>query len=166
MIMQMLVAGGMPVLASTDRQPDAMNPRGYFEYAPVRTIAHDQDFLSLARGKAIKIVVPLIALIEPSLPYKLIMMRRRIADVAASQAAMLRHGGHAVPDGMEPLLAWQLKSTIETLGHIPQIDLDYELVIADPERSAKAIAAFVGRDLDVEAMARTVDRSLAHHYPR
>jgi hypothetical protein len=163
MIMQMLAAGGMAVLTSADRPPDAMNPRGYFEYAPVRTIAHDQDFLALARGKAIKIVVPLVGLIEPGLPCKIIMIRRRMAAVAASQAMMLRRGGHMVPEQLEGLLDWQLRSIAEQLAGVPQIELDYDQILADPVRAAVAIAAFVEHDLDVAAMARTVDGSLAHY---
>ncbi|MCA9511706.1 MAG: hypothetical protein KC560_13435, partial [Myxococcales bacterium] len=34
--MQMLAAGGVPLLVDDARPPDASNPRGYLEYAPVR----------------------------------------------------------------------------------------------------------------------------------
>ena len=36
LMMQMLVAGGIEALTDNVRTPDASNPRGYFEYAPVK----------------------------------------------------------------------------------------------------------------------------------
>ena len=57
MMMQMLAAGGMPVLTDGERDPDPDNPRGYFEFAPVKRTAQDARWLAGARGKAVKVEV-------------------------------------------------------------------------------------------------------------
>ena len=40
LVMQMLAAGGFPVLTDEARPPDDHNPRGYLEYAPVKALRH------------------------------------------------------------------------------------------------------------------------------
>ena len=45
LLMQMLDAGGYPVLCDDQRPPDADNPRGYFEYSPVRRLEKDNHWL-------------------------------------------------------------------------------------------------------------------------
>jgi len=42
MAMQMLHAGGMPVLADGVRTADADNPRGYFEFERVKALRTDK----------------------------------------------------------------------------------------------------------------------------
>ena len=37
-MMQMLAAGGMPLLTDSERKPDADNPRGYCEWEPVKLL--------------------------------------------------------------------------------------------------------------------------------
>ena len=53
MMMQMLEAGGMPLLADGVRPPDPDNPRGYFEYSPVKALPRDRTWLGAARGRAV-----------------------------------------------------------------------------------------------------------------
>ncbi|MBW2497478.1 MAG: sulfotransferase family protein, partial [Deltaproteobacteria bacterium] len=36
LMMQLLERAGVPILCDDDRPPDASNPRGYFEFAPVK----------------------------------------------------------------------------------------------------------------------------------
>ena len=55
-MMQMIDAGGVPALTDSLRKPDADNPRGYFEYEPVKRTAIDPSWLDLAEGKVVKMV--------------------------------------------------------------------------------------------------------------
>ena len=55
-MLQMLEAGGLPVLVDTERPADVHNPRGYFEYAPVKALGRDSGWISEARGRAIKVI--------------------------------------------------------------------------------------------------------------
>ncbi|MGE3243437.1 MAG: alkaline phosphatase family protein, partial [Pirellulales bacterium] len=41
LVMQMLAAGGMPILSDGRREQDENNPRGYFEYEPVKNLRGD-----------------------------------------------------------------------------------------------------------------------------
>jgi len=60
MLMQMLAAGGVPILSDGARQADEDNPHGYFEFEPVKQLLKNSQWLFEARGKAVKIVAPLI----------------------------------------------------------------------------------------------------------
>ena len=54
--MQMLHAGGVPVLTDSLRAADTDNPRGYLEFERVKQIKTDKSWLDDAAGKAVKIV--------------------------------------------------------------------------------------------------------------
>ena len=47
LMMQMLEAGGIPPLTDNLRAPDENNPRGYFEFEPVKRLRADQSWLDL-----------------------------------------------------------------------------------------------------------------------
>src|SRR5262245_31552152 len=55
LVMQMLVAGGLPALSDGVRAPDADNPRGYFEYEPAKRLLRDAGWLPRAQGRALKV---------------------------------------------------------------------------------------------------------------
>jgi hypothetical protein len=54
LVMQMLSAGGVPVLTDDARLPDIDNPRGYFEYEPVKRTFRDARWIAEAKGKGVK----------------------------------------------------------------------------------------------------------------
>ena len=60
MCMKMLEAGGYPVLTDGLRKPDEDNPNGYYEYEAVKSTHQDDNWLSQARGKAVKMVYRLL----------------------------------------------------------------------------------------------------------
>jgi len=69
MPMQMLSAGGIEVVSDGLPKADEDNPHGYLEFEPVKSLLRDSSWLSASRGKAIKIVAPLLsALWYSSLP--------------------------------------------------------------------------------------------------
>ncbi len=71
LMMQMLQAGGLPALVDGDRQADADNPRGYFEFAPAKRLRHDASWIPEAKGKAVKIVAQLLPLLTPGFHYRI-----------------------------------------------------------------------------------------------
>src|SRR5215212_2341111 len=107
MMMQMLAAGGMPVLAAAVRAPDADNPRGYLEFEAAKRTARDAAWVAGAAGKAVK----LVHLLLPDLPqeheYRVLFMRRDMDEVLASQRAMLarlrRTGADLSPERLADL---------------------------------------------------------------
>jgi hypothetical protein len=76
MLMQMLAAGGMRVLSDGLREADEDNPRGYLEFEPVKNLAKDSKWLFEGRGKAVKIVAPLLAALPPGLACRVILSER------------------------------------------------------------------------------------------
>src|SRR5512134_4034770 len=97
LVMQMLVAGGVPILVDGARPADADNPRGYLEFAPVKRLREDASWLPRARGRAVKVVVPLVCDLPPSERYRVLLVERDVREVLASQRTMLAGRGHA-PD--------------------------------------------------------------------
>ena len=53
LMMQMLRAGGMPVLCDASRPPDPDNPRGYLELEAVRSTRRDASWLHAAAGQSV-----------------------------------------------------------------------------------------------------------------
>jgi hypothetical protein len=166
--MQMLRAGGVPVLSDALRPPDADNPRGYLEYAPVLRIATDASWVAQAHGKAVKVVYALLRQLPPGFEYRVLWMRRRLDEVIASQEQMLARRG-APPEGglsrerLAAVFAAQLAETEAWLAQQPSfrvLALDYGEVVADPQPAAHAIDALLGGGLDREAMAGAVDPQL------
>ena len=67
--MQILEAAGVPPFTDNKRQPDESNRKGYYEHDKVASLLSDPDraWIKEAKGRAIKVVVPLLA----GLPRKL-----------------------------------------------------------------------------------------------
>ena len=79
LLMQMLDAGGYPVLCDDERHADEDNPRGYFEYTPVRRLEQDNRWLADAEGKALKVVSPLLYHLPKDFNYCLLFIQRPLA---------------------------------------------------------------------------------------
>jgi hypothetical protein len=99
--MQMKTAGGLAALTDGLREADPDNPRGYFEYEPVKHFRQSSGWLEQARGKAVKIVSPLLPYLPP-IACRVVLMDRNLDEVLASQRDMFgaprrRAGRHAGP---------------------------------------------------------------------
>ena len=166
LLMQMLKAGGLPVLTDGLRVADEDNPRGYFEWEPAKRLTREPELIRMAEGKAVKIVSSLLWALPPGYEYRVLYMERPLAEVAASQVAMIRRHGGAAPLEGEALvraLAAHQQQVLALVRQIPGVALctvRYHDVLADPFQQARRIADFLGMPLDCEAMARQADRRL------
>ncbi len=168
MAMKMLEAGGMELVVDHVRTADEDNPKGYYEDERVKDLADAEDtgWVREARGKAIKVVSPLLNHLPGDARYKVIFMRRDLEEVLASQAKMLDRRGeeHEAADGdMIRMYRGHLDKVVFQLRFRENFDalyLDYPDVVSNPRAAAEQIADFVGRGLDVEKMVAVVDRSL------
>jgi len=166
LLMQMLKAGGLPVLTDGLRVADEDNPRGYFEWEPAKRLPREPELIRMAEGKAVKIVSSLLWALPPGYEYRLLYMERPLAEVAASQVAMIRRHGGAAPLEGEALvraLAAHQQQVLALVRQIPGVALctvRYHDVLADPFQQARRIANFLGMPLDCEPMARQADRRL------
>jgi hypothetical protein len=164
LMMKMLAAGGLPVLSDGQRAADADNPEGYFEFERVKALKDgDAAWLADAGGKVVKVISALLQQLPAGRTYKVIFMRRRLAEVLASQRRMLIRRGEsagAVPDArlaeiFEKHLR-QVNGWLARQPHIATLHVDYNALVADPLPGAEAVSRFLGGSLDPHAMAAAV----------
>src|SRR5574341_398925 len=90
LMMNMLAAGGLPVLTDSLRSADDDNPNGYFEFEPVKKLADGRsEWLPQADRKVVKIISALLEHLPNSYHYKIIFMERDLKEILASQRTML-----------------------------------------------------------------------------
>src|SRR5688572_23499153 len=91
MMMNMLEAGGVELLVDGLRRPDGNNPRGYFEFEPVKELDQygDASWLLQAPGRAVKVISYLLPKLPQSFAYQVIFMNRDLSEILASQRRML-----------------------------------------------------------------------------
>lgn len=168
MAMKMLDAGGLPVVTDGHRAADASNPRGYYEFEPVKDLDKpgDHAWLAGARGKAVKIISFLLTHLPETYDYRVIFMQRDLDEVLASQNTMLASRGQAagvddvrMRSVYEQHLA-QVERFMENRACFSTLYLSYHRVIAEPRAQAIRVNAFLGGRLDVERMAGVADRAL------
>ena len=168
LMMQMLSAGGMPVLTDTQRPADNSNPRGYFEYAPVKRMhTGDTGWLSDAHGKAVKIVSALLTTLPTKYVYRIIFMQRPLDEVVQSQRAMRERLGKLTDDFDADRLMEDTARHLQTIdawlaaqNWLSVLRVGYADVLATPAVEAARVAAFTGKTLDLAAMAAVVDPAL------
>jgi hypothetical protein len=172
--MNMLQAGGMPIVTDGRRPADQSNPEGYFELELVKTLPEDGGaaWLPEARGRAVKVVSPLLTYLPETFDYRVIFMRRELDEVIASQNAMLDARG-------QPRGAADNRMRAHYEEHLRQVDrflhsrscftilsVPYAAVVTQPRQQAEQMATFLGRALDVAQMAAVVDAALYRHRQR
>jgi hypothetical protein len=168
MLMGMLKAGGIPLLTDNLRAADDDNPRGYYEFEPVKKLRQaDYSWLPLAQGKAVKIISGLITYLPSTQTYQVLFMQRALPEILSSQRKMLIHRGedpHKVSDEemaqyFEKHLA-QVTAWLEDQKHISTLYVDYNQMLKDPANYAQKISIFLGDTLNVDAMIGVVDPNL------
>ena len=164
MAMKMLEAGGMEIVTDGQREADEDNPRGYYEDERVKDLANtsDKSWLRASRGRAVKVISFLLKDLPPNLNYQVILMRRDLTEVLASQRKMLDRRGETddTPDvRMMELWQDQLWRVNYLLRKAPQfewVEIEYGEALRDPAAASARIAGLV-EGLDEKAMAEMVD---------
>ena len=169
MMMGMLEAGGVEILTDRLREADEDNPKGYFEFEPVKQLAEDKtkSWLEDAPGKAVKVISELLKELPSDFSFRLIFMNRNLEEVIASQNKMLVRGGQPPAAGDDERMTLLFERHLEKVkqwtdrqSHFEVLFLDYKKVLEDPAGKAEQIKAFLQRELDLTKMARVVDRQL------
>ena len=169
LMMQILEAGGLPILKDDLREADADNPKGYYEFERVKQVAQDQAWLQDARGKAVKMVSALLLDLPllGSYTYRVIFMRRKMEEILASQKTMLERSGKptdAIGDEkMAALFRKHLRQVDKWMSEQPQVQVlyvSYNELMADPIQEIERISQFLGNELDAKKMASVIDRTL------
>jgi hypothetical protein len=115
----------------------------------------------------VKVISALLPYLPRDYDYRIIFVRRELAEILASQRKMLVHRGE------DPNSVDEAELTAVFEKHLRQIDawmarqpnmtvltLRYNDILADPATAVAQINAFTGGGLDVAAMNQVVDPSL------
>ena len=167
LMMQMLAAGGMPVLSDGERKADTDNPRGYYEWEPIKLLPQQPRCIEEAEGKAVKVISQLLFMLPGARQYRVVFMERPLPEVLASQAEMIRRRGTfgaaptqaALIAGFEAHLN-QVKLWLGNKSNVSVCPVEYHQLLRDPRRISETVQDFVKASLDIEAMVRQVDPSL------
>jgi hypothetical protein len=167
LMMQMLAAGGLEPLTDGKRAADASNPRGYLEWEKTKTLASNPSCIAEAEGKAVKVISSLLVSLPWQFSYRVIFMERPLAEVVASQEAMIQRlgtqGSTLSPEAMARALQGHLAQVKAALSSRPEMSvcwMEYSRLIHDAAAAAADIQKFLNIPLDLAAMIAQVDPSL------
>jgi hypothetical protein len=167
LMMQMLAAGGMPVLSDGERLPDVDNPRGYLEWERIKQLPNDPTCIAEAEGKVVKVISRLLLSLPECHDYRVIFMQRPLPEVLASQEAMMRNRGTAKAGAGNSAMAAAFESHLREvnawLDHkacVQTLRVPYHEVLRDAAGVARQLVEFLGVELNVAAMSGQVDATL------
>lgn len=167
MMMKVLEAGGVEVFTDNQRVADEDNPKGYYELEQVKALKDgDVSWIETAPGKVVKVISSLLEYLPSAYKYKIIFMRREIAEILASQKQMLiRRGESSDSDDqkMAEMFQEHLKRVRVWLANQPNMDIlyvDYNALMGNPAPEIKAVAEFLGLNEKLDAMLAVPDKKL------
>lgn len=169
MMMSALNAGGMLLLVDGIREADRNNPKGYYEYEPVKKLPKGSvNWLDSARGRAVKIISALLEFLPEDYQIRIIFMERDTDEILASQKRMLSRSGvvEEQPISDEEMkksyLAHlkQVKSYLEENDWLQVIYVSYNQILQDPDGEFQKVARFLDDVVDPTAMVSVVDPDL------
>ena len=146
-----------------------MQNRGYLEYEPVKNLRRDAAWVRQAKGKAIKIIAPLLSALPQEIPCLSILIERDLNEILNSQARMLLRRGETLPDTPErrdrlkdayAATLRQAKAFLRGRPGTGLMVLQRSEVLGNPAGAAAQIDVFLGGGLETSAMAAQVDPSL------
>ena len=159
--------GGCRCSATIRAPPDASNPRGYLEYAPVRGSRRNTSWLDRAGGRAVKVVHVLL----PSLPedrrYRVLLMRRPIDQIIASQNRMLERMGKSPTPIDDQRLGEIMEAQVEEARSFLSeracfewIEVAYPRLVEAPGVELERILEFLDLNAPIELLTRCIDPAL------
>jgi hypothetical protein len=170
LMMQMLDAGGVPLLSDGTRRADDSNPAGYYEYEPVKKLKEDNAWLAQAQGKALKVVSPLLSWLPAGWNYKVIFVRRLLTEVLASQQRMLQRQGldSSAADDEQLKIVYQrhlkeIEAWLAAQQNFQVFYAEYQEFHVNPGMQVEEVANFLGLRLDQQAMITSIKPELYRH---
>ncbi len=168
MMMKMLEAGGLPPLTDQIRTADDDNPKGYYEFERVKKMPDgDIAWVDGAQGKAVKVISALLEHLPPDYSYRVLFMERKMDEILASQHQMLVRSGKPTDKVSDEKLAemyskhlTKVKNWLNEQPNILVLYLDYNAMLAEPDKSSVQINQFLGDSLNAEKMAAVIDPNL------
>jgi LPS sulfotransferase NodH len=167
LMMQMLAAGGLPVLSDGERKADTDNPRGYFEWERIKQLPKEPGVVAEAEGKVVKVISQLLFSLPAGQDYRIIFMQRPLREVLKSQDKMLvRRGNYKgagdtgkIEDAFQRHLI-EINKWLAGRSDIAVLRMDYHQLLRDPQAASESIADFLAFPLNVDIMRQQVDANL------
>jgi hypothetical protein len=168
MMMQILAAGGLPVVTDEQRTADDDNPKGYYELERVKALKQgDTAWLDQAGGKCVKVISYLLQSLPPTYSYKVIFMQREMAEVLASQKQMLIRRGEPTDKTSDAVMASyferhlaEVEAWLAKQKNFQVCTIPYAGLLEQPQQHIQQVIAFLGLALDEEAMLGVPDQNL------
>jgi|SRR5271165_599138 len=167
LMMQMLAAGGMPVLSDGERKADTDNPRGYLEWERVKQLPKNPGSIAEAEGKVVKVITQLLLSVPDGHEYRVILMQRPLPEVLKSQEEMLRRRGTYDPKvDSSPIEAafqrhlMEVNKWFNSKPNVKVLQVHYHRVLREPAETAKAVIDFLNVPLNLDAMVQQIDPNL------
>lgn len=168
LMMMMLDAAGIPPMQDNIREADVDNPKGYYEYERVKEMPKgDTAWVKNAKGKAVKVITALLEHLPKKHKYDVIVMRREMDEILASQTKMLERRGEDTnkisDDEMSDLFSKhfdKVMAWIKTQRNIRFVEVSYNNLLENPEEEINKVNAFLGGELDTAAMKGQIDPKL------
>jgi hypothetical protein len=165
LMMQMLHAGGIEVVSDHVRTADVDNPRGYFEFERVKQVGKDASWMPEVRGKAVKMVSPLLYHLPPTEQYRIVFMQRNLEEIVVSQEKMLqrRNAPIAPRDQILDAYAIHLDALFQWLpgrSNMRLLTVNYNDLVREPRALAERVSQFLDGQPAADDMMRAVHTDL------
>lgn len=167
MMMKVIHAGGIEPIIDHIRRPDEDNPRGYYEFEPVKKTKQDASWLKNSAGKVVKMVYRLLYELPAEYQYRVVFMRRDLREVLSSQKKMLERSGKLNTSITDEQMAAMFRAELERCDHwlaaqpnFKVLYVNHRDMITDPQTQCEKINLFLDGGMNIVAMAATVDPSL------
>jgi predicted AlkP superfamily phosphohydrolase/phosphomutase len=164
MMMQVMEACGITPLTDGKRIADENNLKGYYEMEAVKKLHLDNKWMASAENKVLKVVASQLPYLPDRFRYKIVFMKRDLAQVVKSQTAMLQRLGKLPKDTAPLFLEQQLKKDfqrainwINNRNHVSYIEINYSNWMKNFDDEWKKFAEF----LDLETEKKTIISEIA-----
>jgi len=160
-LMQLLAAGGIPIVEDGQRPPDRHNPRGYQETASVLDLKNDPAWLQHHTGQAVKILFPQLLYLPGKLRSAILWIERDHAEVHLSQQRMVGGATNPDPAALEVIAqcSHELGRWLDASPH-RWIRIRHHDLMTNPQAIARRIRTFLGLPLNPDIAARAIDPAL------
>jgi len=173
LMMQMLAAGGLPVLKDESFRPtDERNPRGYYEIKDALSLGGEEqstDWVAGAPGKAVKVIAYQLQYLPPDYDYRVVFMRRRIAEVLASSGEFQMLRTDSPLSEPEKVMAYKTEYALYEAwllrqAHMRAVFISYNDLLQGPASPVAEVCAFLEAPpavaLCAERMTAAIDPGL------
>jgi hypothetical protein len=168
MMMKMLQAGGMEIMTDNLRVADENNPKGYYEFERIKQLDKgDIAWVAEAQGKVIKVISYLLEFLPADFHYKVIFMRREMAEILASQRHMLERDGKPGSSANDAQMATlfnkhlvKVENWLAQQKNIQTLYSSYNETLVSPDETLERLNQFLEGKVSLAGMRQAIDQNL------